>query len=178
MPPVKTDMFECPSCRQILTKTQAGFGVIWQCPACTGRAVTLSLLRKGIDGGFLNEVWQEARGYSEAGHVGPRACPSCSLRMPQAHVPSAEGTQITVDVCITCYFIWLDAGEAALLPQKELAPDGAKKELTPQAREAIALAQVEALRNRKEREDTIRDSVPYPGSGSLWESALGWLLRL
>lgn len=155
----------------------AGFGVMWQCPVCQGRAVTICLLRKGIEGDFLNIIWQEAREFSEAGHTGLRDCPSCSQRMPQAHVPVANKEQLTVDVCLPCHFIWLDAGEAALLPPKEISLPPPTNEMPLEAREAIALATIEAQRKRFDREEKVRDFIPDPMGIDIWRLVFTWLFR-
>ncbi len=154
------DAYRCPSCSQELVKTNSGVGLLWVCSGCEGRAVTLSFLRRGVETDFLNQVWQQARASHATQKLGHRACPGCSQKMPLVVVPTSDDEQLVLDVCPLCQFIWLDAGEIAQLPIKTAAPESVKPDLSPEAKEAVALAQVEAWADRRNDLSDYRPMVP------------------
>lgn len=156
--------FQCPSCACELVRTDTGVGLLWACPGCQGRAVSLSFLRRGVENQFLNEVWQQARNNAVAKQIGPRACPSCANKMPVAILPVENAEPLVLDVCPTCHFLWLDHGEAAQMPVRPAETRSGPAELSPEAKEAVALAQVEALARRAEMADgvdTFHPSRPW-----------------
>jgi len=157
------DAFRCPSCSQFLVKTDTGVGMLWNCPDCEGRAVSLGFLRRGVENQFLNQVWQQAREHQAAQKMGPRACPSCGKKMPVAILPMENDVQLVLDVCPTCHFVWLDHGEAAQMPMREAETKNPTAELSPAAKEAVALAQIEALSQRADIPDRAESlSNPLP----------------
>lgn len=180
----------CPVCQVPLTRTDGGIGILWTCPRCDGRAVTLALLRRGIAHEFMNHLWHTARTNAGKNRLGQHQCPSCNKRMSYAEMPiatesdsetekiapSAEPNEsdqpLVLDLCPLCQFIWLDPGETARLPAKPTSPVNKTSELSPAAKEAIALAEVEALGRRAET-----DYEPHPILDSLPEIILRELLR-
>jgi Zn-finger nucleic acid-binding protein len=66
-------------------------------------------LRAVASAPHLNALWQAGLRQSA---VGSKACPSClqPMRLLQ------EGT-ITLDGCLSCQFLWFDAGEMHALPE-------------------------------------------------------------
>jgi len=129
-------MFLCPNCSTKFVKTKAGQCRFWRCPKCDGRSTTLSVLRKHIPRDIVNNLWQSARSYKAKGR---RPCPACNKRMVEVPVPGNEAP-VFLDVCTRCQFIWFDPKEFEALPR--LAP--ATGELSPEAKEVIAMRQIES----------------------------------
>ncbi len=132
------------------TATQAGYH--WFCSGCHGRAVTLPVLRKSLERGFISACL--TAGWETAPASGP-ACPVCRNAMREA---AASGRQclLRVDVCFPCQLVWFDVNEFEAAPGREFAEaiqhagiaEDEKPPLPQAAREALALAEVESLANR------------------------------
>ena len=80
-------------------------------------------------------------------------CPSC--RQPMIGVALPDRTEINVDVCQHCHFIWFDAHEVETLVPRQ--PEPVVPELPQKAREMVAIAEVERLSKLAEGPDL--DSV-------------------
>ena len=133
-------MFLCPHCRGTLARTSIQSGIVWVCGRCGGRAMSLGLLRKTAPKTYLDRLWQAAGAGREAG----RPCPACDRPMRQASGPAPAAP--TLDVCRLCQFVWFDPREFAQLPP--LPPPPAEPELPPEARQALAMVQVELIAER------------------------------
>lgn len=70
---------------------------------------------------------------------------------------------VEIDGCPTCHMLWLDAGEEAQLPEIPAPP-----ELSPESRQAVARAQVEALSERRYQAEPFEDAVP----DELWKTVV------
>ncbi len=83
-------------------------------------------------------------------------------------VPIVLGSDKTVhlDVCISCHFVWFDAREFETLPKLPAKP-AESDTLSPQAKEALALARLEALKHDPSYVDTLTD-----GPDHWWEFAV------
>ena len=133
---------------------QSYAGLVWQCARCGGRAVALSVLRKAVEERTVRTLWVAA---TQGGIRSSLRCPSCRKPMSQASVGGS--LPVTVDVCELCQFVWADAGE---LEQMPAAPPPAKPpepNLPPEAKEALAMAKVEAL-SKRAREYGIEEDLP------------------
>jgi len=133
---------------------QSYAGLVWQCARCGGRAVALSVLRKAVEERTVRTLWVAA---TQGGIRSSLRCPSCRKPMSQASVGGS--LPVTVDVCELCQFVWADAGE---LEQMPAAPPPAKPpepDLPPEAKEALAMAKVEAL-SKRAREYGIEEDLP------------------
>lgn len=64
---------------------------------------------------------------------------------------------LELDVCRSCQFFWLDLGEDESLPEKSL--ESVRPEMSPEAKQAIALAEIEIVAMRHE-EPTFGASPP------------------
>lgn len=155
--------YRCPGCGQPLTAGQNAQGVYWSCPACDGRLVSLAVLRKTVLREAVNAVWQQTN--SDAGRPG-RACPACGLAMTEAHVTTG-GVAMDVDVCHTCTLVWFDPREYGALPPKPDEPKVQEPELSPEAREAMAVAMVQGIGERYRSQSS--DEMPESG----WQVAAG-----
>lgn len=144
-------MFTCPNCQQPLTRQTTGFGVLWICTTCQGRAVSFELLRKTVARDFMNRLWQTARTNPDGAG---KTCPACEMQMAQV---SSDGVTcaVTLDVCTHCHFLWFDARESEELPIVPMPPPDAPL-LSAKAREIIALQKVEALAEQARASDNDR----------------------
>ncbi|HEY2681767.1 MAG TPA: rhomboid family intramembrane serine protease, partial [Candidatus Udaeobacter sp.] len=78
-------------------------------------------------------------------------CPSC--RQPMIGVALSERSEISVDVCQHCHFIWFDAHEVDRLVPRPPEPVAVEPELPQKAREMLAIAEVELLSKLAEGSD-------------------------
>lgn len=158
----------CPACGVPLVRSQNAVGLFWLCPSCDGRIVSLALLRKTVLREAINEIWQQAK---EAG-VENKRCVECGQSMRQAQVNIPE-LSLNVDVCKLCTLIWFDPTEYEMLPQSP-AETTVVEELPPAAREALAMAKVEQIRQQYNETDVKYDCLDdedCPVSG--WQRAVG-----
>jgi len=151
----------CPSCNLPLKQVQVRDQNIWTCESCSGRAVTVELLRRMFTPASINPLWLHAMRHEG---LSGRACPQCRRPMLQVHVSDQAG--IDVDVCPHCHFVWFDRGELESLPPLPRPPsDG----LSQPQREALAMMKVEALAEHARGTDF--DSVP-PDTWWQWIAAV------
>ena len=138
-------MLTCPNCEIPLKKTGNRFGIFWACSSCCGRAVTFEVIRKVIPRLITNKLWQRAR---SGDYPHKRKCPGCKHLMIEVPIINAEKTEY-IDVCLVCHFVWFDTNEYDVLPKIAVKePEGSN--LAPEAREALALAQLEQLKQEQE----------------------------
>lgn len=149
----------CPVCGVPLAPSKNALGVYWSCPSCDGRLVALALLRKTVIRAAINEIWQQA----QQAAVGEKRCVEC--RHPMRLLPAKHPIlTISLDVCVPCTLIWFDPHEFEALPalppvQQEAA------ELPPAAREALAMAKVNAIREQYEQ----KADQPEVNIDSAWQ---------
>jgi membrane associated rhomboid family serine protease/Zn-finger nucleic acid-binding protein len=157
-------MFTCPACRKTLKRFKAARGFFWACESCKGRAATVPFLRQTLLREYVNQIWEYAR--AEKG-VRRRPCPACGERMIDVPVVHGAVSQ-WIDVCTRCQFVWFDAKEMEVSPRAEAPPSGTgaggEQPLSPEAREALALQQVNLLAERARSE---------PDDGG-WEGDAWW----
>jgi len=136
----------CPRCQEPLMRYESYAGLVWQCARCGGRAVALSVLRKAVEERMVRTLWVAAT----QGRVrSSLLCPSCRKPMNQASVGS--NLPVAVDVCELCQFVWTDAGELEQMPAAAPPVKPSQPDLPPEAKEALAIAKVEALSKRNQR---------------------------
>ncbi|MDH4240356.1 MAG: rhomboid family intramembrane serine protease [Phycisphaerae bacterium] len=140
-------MLICPGCKTSLTKNSNTLGLFWVCPSCDGRAVSLELVRKAIPRPIVNSLWQRAR---SGQYSGTRKCPACRRTMAEVPIISREKTEY-LDVCTGCHFIFFDPREYEHLPKLPVVKEP-KDDLSPKAREVLALARLEILKKDQESE--------------------------
>lgn len=162
-------MFTCPTCRTTLERTKTDHGLVWTCTRCGGHAATVTILRKNVDGPFISGLWEQLLEGKWLRPRPDRPCPSCAKAMSEITTETITGP-VQIDVCRPCQFFWFDLGEAQQLPA--LPPDAPEPELHPRAREALALAEIEAIRRRHEPADL------EPGPPDEWWKILATLVGL
>lgn len=136
-------MMVCPRCQEPLQRYRSFAGLVWQCRRCGGRAVALSVLRKAVEKRTIRAIWVTA---TQGGTRSQLRCPSC--RKPMRQASTGAGASVTLDVCELCQFVWTDAGELEQMPLAPPPSPPTKPHLTQKAKEAGAVAKVEALRDR------------------------------
>jgi Zn-finger nucleic acid-binding protein len=117
----------CPRCAIPLGSTRAGAVRIYPCEGCGGHALTLSQLR------LVAESEQRIQPFWQAVRAAPPAalgCPSCAQPMRAVRISEVE-----VDACTACHFVWLDPGE-----QEKLVGTPPPSSRTSEARDAGRLA--------------------------------------
>ncbi len=147
-------MFNCPNCKTELVKTAGKKGIFWVCPSCGGRSATIGLLRQNMPRETVNTLWQSAR---TGDYPQYRLCPACEKPMKEVPVPGVKNIK-KIDVCSSCQFVWFDKTEYESLPN---LPVEIKEEdkLSPEAREKIALIEIELLREERNISDEAQ-TVP------------------
>ena len=143
----------CPKCDQPLARVTTNHAVFWRCDACRGVAIGVNALRRTFAQDQINAVWSRAR--DEQGSPAA-ACPSCRNQMIE--VTATDEPEPRIEVCRICHFLWFDADELAHLTPLQPKPERAEPRLSPEARQAIAIAEVQFMASRTER-DEIADEV-------------------
>lgn len=161
-------MYNCPTCRIPLKRNSGLFGVSWICPACSGKGVSLSILRKAVPNPVVNEFWRKVKSQE---YSRKRRCPACKSPMSEVPVLKKE-KDIYLDVCETCYFIWLDANEFESLPKNEISGAKEKEQLPLKARKALAKLEIESLANKQRKENKVNDRLWQEGIELLIDAAL------
>jgi membrane associated rhomboid family serine protease/Zn-finger nucleic acid-binding protein len=143
-------MFTCPRCSVMLSKRMSpSLGLTWVCPSCRGRALTLEALRHVVPSPLVNRLWQSAR---TGQYPAVRRCPACRRLMAEVPVLAAESRTLYLDVCTGCHFVWFDTREFETLPK--IRPElPAYETLSPKAKEALALARLETLKQQSQAMD-------------------------
>lgn len=164
-------MFTCPRCRRHLERVDSPRGAQWRCPACEGRAVTIPVLRRMARADYVNQLWWAAKDLPRPGGGPP--CPLCDNAMTVVQNLSASGDEkeaIHVDVCKCCHTVWFDTHELDhVLASVELPPERKEgPELSDRAKEVLALAEIERIRERADREDAVQGAPPAEG----WQTIL------
>ncbi len=156
----------CPGCRTFLSQRKTALGLVWVCPACRGRAITLQVVRRAVSQTVVNQLWQRAR---SDGHLRKRPCPACQRRM--AEVPIAAGRRTEhLDVCTGCHFVWFDRSEFAALPKAPPKSADQEESLPLEAREALALARLEMVKRRQRAQREAEE-----GPDHWWEVIIAFL---
>ncbi|HET6406217.1 MAG TPA: zf-TFIIB domain-containing protein [Candidatus Thermoplasmatota archaeon] len=108
------------------------------CPKCQGIFLDKNELKKLSGDADLNKYLRDMVGYDVDSQL---LCPSCGGLMDAEHVRGVE-----VEVCLTCFGLWLDHGELDAL----VAAKGNAVALTPEKEAEIKKAQ-EADHDRARR---------------------------
>jgi Zn-finger nucleic acid-binding protein len=145
--------FSCPTCN-VLLQAQKLEGIrLWKCASCGGFAISLPIVRKGLNKETFRKIWQKlSSGEAETG----RPCPGC--RKPLSVVEAdGQGGVIKIDVCRSCQILWFDDKEYSDLPK--VVPKVAPKdvpEFEPGKKSESRLLTPEQLALRAFKEDQYR----------------------
>ena len=143
----------CPKCDQPLAKVTTNHGVFWRCEGCRGVAIGLDALRRTFVRDQVNAIWRRAR----EEHGSPAAaCPSCRNQMIE--VTATGEPEPRIEVCRICHFLWFDADELSRLTRLQPKAQRAEPGLSPEARQELAIAQVQA-HGRHDEADEIAEDV-------------------
>ncbi|HEX7861171.1 MAG TPA: rhomboid family intramembrane serine protease [Verrucomicrobiae bacterium] len=126
--------------------------------------MSLPLLRRRADPAALATLWQATQ---RTGRVLDVECPSCFQRMKEVQF-APKGEVVPIDVCQRCQFLWFDSGELARVP-KYTPPPKLEDRLPQKAREALALIEVEKIREEAEAE------AAREGPEHVWQLVVGVL---
>ncbi len=136
-------MYNCPECKIQLNKSSNPAGIIWTCPTCSGKAISVYVLKKVIPENIIKKLWERAK---SGQYKTRRRCPICDKPLPEVPIVHEDKT-IYLDICAHCHFIWFDGHEYETLPKR---PKETEKELSQEAKNALAQFQVEiASKNYK-----------------------------
>ena len=151
-------MLPCPRCHAALSLVHGTPGSHYGCPECGGRLANLSALRRSVDPGVIQSLWNTVSNAPVATHHAALPCPSCSGSMHCAGVGEG-GSEVQVDVCRHCRMIWLDHGEMELLPAVESSRESAGRydELPPEA-----LWEMKTIIAEREIAKILREEIDCP----------------
>lgn len=158
-------MQSCPRCKIKLKKSLIDGSFFWDCPLCNGRAVSIEVIRKLVPLPIVKELW--TRAYSSTA-ISDAQCPVCSKNMTGVTL-HVEGRSEGFDICQSCRFVWFDPQEFQNIPKK-LPELPVESKIPLEARKALALAQIESIKNEYEFEKMYDSTPDY-----WWEYVLGIL---
>jgi len=105
--------FTCPTCNVSLQAQKLEGIRLWKCASCGGFAISLPLVRKGLNAKTFRKIWQKlSSGETETG----RPCPGCKKALSVVEADGQDGS-IMIDVCRTCHILWFDDKEFSDLPK-------------------------------------------------------------
>jgi len=105
--------FSCPTCDVLLEAQKLEDIRLWKCPSCRGFAISLPLVRKGLNPETFKKIWQNL---TSGETVTGRSCPGC--RNPLSEVKAdGQGGAVMIDVCRSCHILWFDDKEFSDLPK-------------------------------------------------------------
>ena len=155
--PCRHTMYFCPRCHEALIQKADANGVAWHCSACHGQAMGFGVLRKTIGPKRMAEVVAQA---VTAPNRDGCHCPMCSRAMTIATL-NVDDQAITLDLCQPCGFVWFDAAEYEAIPAGPPPPhvlgEIDPSRMTPEAREKLALMQVERIAEEARAQDASPD---------------------
>lgn len=105
----------CPRCDKPLNKNKRDFGLVFECSECSGKSISLPVLKKFIDEKYINEIWQKKQIQNLADAL---FCPSCNENM-HCNIINEDENQTVIDICSKCLLIWFDKDELRVLPKKK-----------------------------------------------------------
>jgi membrane associated rhomboid family serine protease/Zn-finger nucleic acid-binding protein len=128
----------------------------------------LSFLRKVLKRDVVNSLWQTVQAKPSESKVD---CPFChnGMKMAVHLVPDGAEGQIDVDVCTLCPSVWFDTHELETLGRHHaLPPEPVSPGLPPKAREILALAEIERIREKANKDESAMGLPPADG----WQAVL------
>ena len=136
-------MPSCPICDRPLETVRQREGLYYPCPACSGRAMTLSQIRHVLGDRIATKLLRLIK-LSRGQTTHP--CPFCSA--PMMPVKSQEPL-LELESCRACAVVWFDQPTYESLPQ---LTDETMNSRRMQATEIIALNRLKELKEKEEAE--------------------------
>ena len=134
----------CPRDRTKLVAEKHKDVTVDACPKCHGIFLDKNELKKLTGDSDLNKYLRDMVGYDVDSQL---ICPSCGGLMDMERVRGVE-----VEVCLTCFGLWLDAGELDAL----VGAKGAEVPMTPEKKAEIEKAQAADAARGKQRRGLAR----------------------
>ena len=131
----------CPICTKPLITVRQREGVFYPCPACDGRAMTISQVRHVLGDRVATKI---LRLIMSSRLRNERLCPFCSKPMI---VVNTQEPPLELDACRLCSVIWFDAPTYESLPQLTVETTNS---IPMQANEIIALNRLKELKESEE----------------------------
>jgi membrane associated rhomboid family serine protease/Zn-finger nucleic acid-binding protein len=132
-------MPDCPLCALPLKTTRYRDGLIFVCPICDGRAVTIPQIRRVAGDRFATALLRQI---NRSVQLGERACPFCYATMRLLH--PAEPS-LDLDACKQCGVVWFDPGEFGSIPEGAVeSPEEARL----RGMEVLAQHKLDVMRER------------------------------
>jgi len=161
-----TEKLYCPKCGRELVREFYERRIRFRCPAGHGECMTVSGVRSLCgDPGFVGGLWHNACYLAPTGSV---ECPVCRRPMKTVAIDVGE-KELEIDVCCSCQEIWFDPNELGAIPV--YAPP-AEPELPPEAREKLALFEVERI--EREAAETPEDGIAPDNAWQFLAAVLGF----
>lgn len=146
-------MLHCPTDRSRLRRTKVGSGFVWTCDRCAGRAVMMPVLRRELTAPVVRDLWSRAYRSRTAGVP----CPCCRAASTRIGM-QVQRDRFDLDVCRRCHCVWFDDGEFERLPSQP-PPAPPVDDIHPEARQRLAIAEVQRMAERARREDEEQPSL-------------------
>lgn len=161
---------KCPNCGLPLRSVDGCGAIVWECPACRGRAATVSSLRKIFSRQIVNSLWQSV--WSENRGNISRKCPCCNSAMTEipAGIPSGDERAVMLDGCKNCQTVWFDSSEFEKLPGVETAESFSGNRVSSLSGKTISDFKADAVPTdmKSIRKEVLFDSKDTP-PGVLWK---------
>lgn len=103
-------MAHCPNCNTYLATFRNSDGIYYYCEQCSGRAVTIPLLRLTVGDRFISPM---VRLINTTKEISARTCPFCTFPMKVIQLAQPP---LALESCKTCSMVWFDAGTFEQLP--------------------------------------------------------------
>lgn len=110
----------CPRCAVSLDSVISVDGVLHNCPRCHGLAIGMSVFRKRVGDARASEAWRQLTAKLRP-LDDPLPCPICGLACGQVGL-AHESSEVLIDLCQACQFLWLDPGELEAFPRGVRTP--------------------------------------------------------
>jgi len=142
----------CPHCETKLLRDSHRGKIVFRCPGCGGRTLTLPALRS-LSGSrkFAETLWRTSADAPGSG----LPCPECGADMRRVVLNADVDLSLELDLCRRCQMVWFDPAELETLPEPEPPP---QDELPAKAKELLAIRAAE-----KCAEEAAKSGSPLDG---------------
>lgn len=159
-------MFPCLDCGKPLARAASDGGSFWSCSSCGGRTASILQLRRIASPQVAAELWTSAH---EGRGEHKRPCVQCKKFMLSVSTANLADPQ-SVEICTRCQIAWL---RPELCRQLASAPSPVPPQLSPSARQALALLEVEMIVDAVKTEK-VDDRTAFTPPGKGWRMAFSF----